>query len=442
MPLKVEFRNDKYLTNALFLIGVGLFLSSHILLMHHCSQKDFFSLFPLVSLAFLSYILLVKFSKSTIQKLTLLGIIVRCGMILFFPNLSDDIYRFYWDGLLLVQGVNPYGILPTEVLLLDLHGLDQTLFSKLNSQHYYTIYPPISQLYFGISALGGDLHNSVLILKSLFLLTELAGLYFIVKLLLRMDYDPKLSMIYFLNPLVIIEGIGNLHFEVLMVAFLAGALYFLFSRRYIFGGIFLAIGIGIKLLPLMILPYFVYNLKSQPKIRFFGVLVLCILLIFLPLLEIEVFQSLLKSIDLYFRKFEFNASMYYILRWLGKVFSGYNLIEYIGPILGILTISYNIYLAKKTNADINSFFKYAISVWFVYLILATTVHPWYIITLVFFSIFMEQKWAIVWSFLVFLTYINYSYPVYTENLWFIGLEYCLLILYMFYEKEDWLIRWK
>ena len=34
-------------------------------------------------------------------------------------------------------------------------------------------------------------------------------------------------------------------------------------------------------------------------------------------LSLEVLRNIWQSIDLYFHRFEFNASVYYLLRWLG-----------------------------------------------------------------------------------------------------------------------------
>jgi hypothetical protein len=144
--------------------------------------------------------------------------------------------------------------------------------------------------------------------------------------------------------------------------------------------------------------------------------------------------SFLSSVDLYFRKFEFNAGIYYILRYFGEQISGYNLISYIGPLLGLITLGYNLYHAKaKKTYEYKDFIHYALLVWTVYLLLATTVHPWYIIPILFFSIFTSFRYPLIWSYLVFISYVNYSYPEYYENLWWIALEYFLLFVYIIKE---------
>ena len=196
----------------------------------------------------------------------------------------------------------------------------------------------------------------------------------------------------------------------------------------------MAVSIGVKLLPLMILPYFWFRLKGKGKWLFFCSLIAILICIFLPVAGgIEV-TSFLSSVDLYFRKFEFNAGIYYLLRYVGQQISGYNLISYIGPLLGLITLGYNLYraMAKKT-CEYKDFIHYALLVWTVYLLLATTVHPWYVIPILFFGIFTSFRYPLLWSYLIFISYVNYSYPRYYENLWWISLEYFLLLVYIIME---------
>ena len=407
------------------------FVSSILIIMFGFSQSDFYAVFPFYTLAFVSYLFLVFYRSQQLYTLLAIGILVRLCLIFCFPNLSDDIYRFFWDGKLILAGYNPYGILPTEALNYNIDALSKDIFVQLNSPNYYTIYPPINQLYFALGAFADDIHGFSIIMKALVLLTELMGLFFIIKLLDIAALSRKYSLLYFINPLVIIEGIGNLHFEVAMIAFLAGALYFLFTKRFVLGSLFFGLSIGIKLLPLLLLPYFLFQLKGKERVLFFSLLAIFCLVIFMPMGSGIAFGTFLESVDLYFRKFEFNASIYYILRWFGYQFSGYNLIKYIGPILGLIVVFLNINKARKeANYSLASFMKYAIFGWTVYLLLSTTVHPWYVISLLFFTVFLNVRYTVLWSYLIFMTYVNYSGSEYSENYWFVFFEYFTLGLFI------------
>jgi len=412
------------------------FASSLLIIMFGFSQSDFYAVFPFYTLAFVSYLFLVFDRNYSLYTLLGLGVVVRLCLIFCFPNLSDDIYRFYWDGKLILAGYSPYGILPTDALNYNIGGLSKDIFDQLNSPNYYTIYPPINQVYFVLGAIADDIYGFSIIMKSLIFLTEIMGLFFIIKLLDISKLDRNYSIYYFLNPLVIIEGIGNLHFEVVMISFLAGSLYFLFTKRFVLGSLFFSLSIGIKLLPVMLLPYFLFQLKGKERVLFFSLLGTFCLVIFLPMASGIAFGTFLKSVDLYFRKFEFNASVYYILRWIGYQFSGYNLIKYIGPILGLVVVSLNMNKARtRTTFSLISFMKYALYGWSLYLLFSTTVHPWYVISLLFFTLFSNVRFTILWSYLIFMTYVNYSGLVYSENNWFVFFEYLILGLFILNEYK-------
>ena len=81
-----------------------------------------------------------------------------------------------------------------------------------------------------------------------------------------------------------------------------------------------------------------------------------------------------------------------------------------------------LFLDQKTSsiqAALNSSF-WAL---FFYLLLATTVHPWYIAAMMIWLVLANQKIVLYWAFFAGLTYINYQGAVFHENLWLVALEY-------------------
>ena len=333
-------------------------------------------------------------------------------------------------------GMNPYGYLPSDVLSEMSGSYWQELFSNMNSPDYYTIYPPVTQLIFYISTWAGDhVFWSSLIIKVCFLIAEIFTFYGLIRLLGSMNKNTSQAAIYFLNPLIIVEGMGNLHFEIIMISFLVWAIYYtLVEERLVVGALLFALSIASKLLPLMFLPYFLFKRSGKERFLFFTAGAFFLMVSFLPIILGLDFVNFGSSIDLYFQKFEFNASIYYLLRFVGQLWSGYNLIHYIGPLLGITSIVLILkkaYSSKKYN--LYHFLEFAFYSFTTYLLLATTVHPWYLAIPVMLSVFVRFRFAVVWSFLILFSYINYSYDSYFENLWFVGLEYLLVFGLIAYE---------
>jgi len=124
-----------------------------------------------------------------------------------------------------------------------------------------------------------------------------------------------------------------------------------------------------------------------------------------------------QSIDLYFQSFEFNGSMYYMLKELSYLIHGYKSpwVAWILPILVILVIlSMVVYLWRTKpylrNSKFNFllFSKYSSYCIGVYYLFSTSVHPWYVINLLVWSVFVPIRASIYWSLFVFVSYIAYS----------------------------------
>ena len=134
------------------------------------------------------------------------------------------------------------------------------------------------------------------------------------------------------------------------------------------------------------------------------------------------------SLDLYFRKFEFNASFYYVVRFIGYQTKGYNIIQTAGPALAQLTIVFILFYSLLIDPKKTSLPQSMMWILFWYILFSTTVHPWYIVPMVFFSMFTNYRYPIYWSFLIFFTYLGYSQQGYLEVQWVVFIEYTVVLL--------------
>lgn len=400
-------------------------------------QSAFKIIGPCFGIGFLAYFLILARKEHLTNWRFWLGIGILLRVLLLFgmPTLSDDIYRFIWDGRLWLVGEHPFAQLPQAYMEQNQQfpGIDQALFNQLNSPAYFTIYPPFAQGTFVVACalFFGNLFGATLILKLILLACEIGSLLLIPKILSVLKLPKHNVLIYALNPLVIVEIVGNLHYEGAMVFFFLAGMYALIKKKYTQSAIYYGLSILSKLLTILFLPFLWSRLGWRKSIPYYIGVLLLVLLCFLPLYNEAFINGFGSSIDLYFRKFEFNASIYYLLRWSGYQLFGYNIIQTIGPRLGLIavtTIALWGLFDKKT--DWTSFFQRALFGFCLYLFLATTIHPWYTILPIICCVFTNYRFPIIWSALATLTYINYSYPAYTENLWIVALEYAIVWIWL------------
>jgi hypothetical protein len=368
------------------------------------------------------------------------GIALRLVFLWDTPHLSQDFFRFIWDGHLLLNGYNPYLYLPDDLIksgtdFIPNASLLHASMGELSSGHY-TNYPPLNQLFFAASAfLGGKSVVLTMVWMRIFIISaDVLIFIFGLKLLRLLGKPDYLILLYFLNPFVIIELTGNLHWEGVMACLmLIGVFHFICYDR-IKSAFYIGLGILLKLLPLMILPLLIRSLKFKKMVVFFSILGVVVIAGFAPFISQALLENYGASVGLWFGTFEFNASVYYIIREIGFEFTGYNIIGTVGKILPVITlISILLFAAIRKNQFPEILLTSILFSFTIYLLLSTTVHPWYLTIPLLFSIFTKYRYMVVWSGLVFLSYSAYSNASYQENLWWVGLEYTLVVGFLVYE---------
>ncbi|HRD08665.1 MAG TPA: hypothetical protein PK037_13895, partial [Saprospiraceae bacterium] len=230
-------------------------------------------------------------------------------------------------------------------------------------------------------------------------------------------------------------GIGNLHAEPLMVAFLILAAVWFERKKMVGSALFFALAVSTKLLPLMFLPMlFFWKFKEQK--RWFVFIALFCLLLFVPFFITFASGGFFQSIDLYYRKFEFNAGLYYLLRFVGQWATGYNLIRWLGPGLALLALSTILYLSINVNKWLEKGYALAeVGLWILlaYLFSLTTLHPWYLILPLAVSLCTRYISIWIWSYLITWTYQSYQITAFAENYALIFLEYAVLTCILVWE---------
>lgn len=402
-------------------------------------REAFYTLWAFYSIAFIAYIWLVwKVPSIPLIHGLILAFAGRFVALWFEPLLSDDYYRFIWDGFILHQGINPVAYTPAE-LFNSFPGSESLseVYTQLNSRHYHSVYPPVSQLLFYISFAvnGWNIAGHVIFYKAVLLLADIVVIILLAGILKQLGKSVGLIMIYALNPLIIAEYAGNLHFDNIMLAGLLGAIYFI-RRNTLVSGVAMAFSISIKLVSMILMPFMPRDMYWKKLIHWS---ILSLLLTFTGFYFLfKTNPGWLESVALWFNSFEFNASFYYLAQWIYKILNGYENIRVVGPVMAFVALLllagiWHVYLRKKHI----HWSAAMVIVLMVYYFMSTTVHPWYIGPALALSVISGQFFPVVWTYLIFLSYSHYINGGFRENYWFIAAEYGLLFLWMIWEIICW-----
>lgn len=338
---------------------------------------------------------------------------------------SDDIYRYLFDAKVFLEGISPYKYTPEELLGLNQNNnlLLESLVTKMNSPNYYSVYPLLLQLFFSLGTiLGFVLGNSFIGVQVLLLGFDILNLFLIRKL--YPGRPNKSYWLYFGNPVVIFEGISQMHPEILLVT----GFLFIFVMR----------SIGFRMVSFFLLTQlkintFIFILgfrwKREILIRLFAITALS-----LVLWKVSVFSDLVSQgsagIGLFFHSFRFAGIIepffYFVLVPLQ--------VEYLSGVLSfaVLSILY-IFCLKKNILTVVPLPDRFFILYSLFLLFSPVIHPWYWIPWVLFVLGKEKMETLVVaiSFLAFL-----SYGLYVTND-FIYIHWVTSILVLgFYGKKQ------
>lgn len=420
-----------------------LFIVSLVLLQTHEDRSNFAPLLVYFSISFVVYLLLVR--QSTHQPFSVfitIAVVAHLTTLLSTPHLSIDYYRFLWDGEITWAGNNPFSYTPNELYqkgFAEGSTYRQELYDGIGemSQNNYSCYPPLHQLYFLMATYFSDsLVFNTTLLKLLILITELIGAVYLVKIMQLLHIAKNRIWLLLINPLFIVEATGNVHFEGVMISFLFMAFYYLLQKKTTIGSVFFAFAIQIKLIPLLLLPFFYRFLGIARSVQFYALTILLVVLLGTTQLNASNIQNFIESLRLYFQVFEFNAFVLHYYLQYGLAETGWNMTRIYGPQLSRIAIMIIATLALYGRIeDWKTLFQRMTIAFFFYLILSSTVHPWYILPILALSIFTNYSFPIWWTYVAFFSYLFYAYESNSakEVEWMMNIEYFTLFALFIYE---------
>ncbi len=345
-------------------VEISLALLATVYLSRDSTFPLYLALYLAMSLPWLaaSYIAVRETSSRGSDTALVLGVavILRVFFLLTDPVLSDDAFRYVWDGRVQHALGNPYLHAPDDPHLASLRDALPEIYAGINNKDIPTLYPPLMQLLFYAAT---AVSSSVLWMKALFTLFDIALIFALARLLTALGLSPLRALVYAWSPLPIVEVAGSGHNDVAAVFFLVAALW-AFERRRELGSIALVTASGLaKLAGFALLPFF----WSFVKPRAFWAIPLATALVILPYASAG--EPALQGLREYALRWRGNDSLFHVLFLLTGSLSSAKLVA--AAILAALTL---VLFWRKTPPLRASFWLLG-----AILLLTPTVHPWYLL---------------------------------------------------------------
>ena len=346
---------------------------------------------------FIIYLLIIKQKEifKNIKQIILFVVITSFIYMFMLPWTSSDI--FYYMGVGELDGVyhqNPYYMTMEDFYEQNKENIDDEILEK-GANNYWAnttvVYGPIAQLIFKICSTISfkNIDIALLVYKLVNICVHIGSCYLIYKITNR----KKFALIYGINPFILLEGIGNVHNDIIIVFFVLLTLYFLIKKKNIYLSIlFLAIATGIKYFTILLLPVIIlYHFRNEKKLgkRFLRCIQYGIIFLVIFLLEyIMYFKDLNVLFAMMAQTERYAKSIYSVI-----IQKSPDYLVYIRASICMLFILYYLkmfidILTEKNIKIYKIMKKYNISI-ILFLLILTNFQQWYLIWL--FATMMWQK---------------------------------------------------
>jgi len=341
--------------------------------------------------------------------LLLAGALLRVTLILRAPDLSDDMFRYLWDGRVAAAGISPYARAPRDPALAD---LAPDLEPKVAHRDILTVYPPVAQAAFRV--FGGPV-----LWKAFAAAADLS----VVALLWSAGGTGAgfAAALYAFHPLPVTEAAGEGHLDSLGVALLLASVAHLSRSRRTFAGVAFAVSVLTKYVSLAAaIPLF-----RRGRWKFVAAAALSAAALWIA--ATKGGASPAGGMRDYAERWEFNSPVYmgaFALmestelprkakdaflslkeqwrhpQWTQKVFPYFYPAFFARALLGLLLAAALIVIGRRTGELWLSVFASLAAL----LLLSPTLHPWYLLWVLPFAALRREPAFLYLSFVVPVSY--------------------------------------
>ncbi len=397
--------------------------------------------------------------RATFALILGVALLLRLAALAAPVSLSDDVWRYLWDGeLTLHADHNPYAAVPSDLVaggFLDDGPGDPDLFAQMNSPHTHTVYPPLAMGSFAAALVladhvGGSAQRW---LRLIFLLFDVAAVAGLLWLLHRLERPALWAVLYAWHPLAVWETAAGGHTEALGMVFLALTLGLLLRGRVVVAGLTLAMAGLAKWTFLACAPVLGFFALRALGLRRALTLAITSLAAFLISYTPFAFDGLLhnhrEALDLYSHTFSFNAPLFYALRWLLGYQEGVTepVTHITSPVLNTATIVVILGLAFWQNGTPRRLLLGVALSFAAYLLFAPVFHPWYALPLLFTGALLKSPTIATVGMVIAVSYLYYHPGLSAAaRPGLMASQTALVALALLYETRrhwaQWLLRWR
>jgi hypothetical protein len=321
---------------------------------------------------------------------------------------SDDIYRYLWEGKLQLNGINPYSHPPESS---SLEHLRDGFFSDINHKHLSTIYPPLTLMVFAIT---DYVSHTITSMKSVFLIFDVLSIFILLRFLRVMGKDSHNVLTYAWSPLILISFAARGHCDSLQIFLVILALYLYALRKNLRTAVSIGLAAMSKFIFIIIAPFLI----TGKKLRYVIVLFSVIAVLYLPYMSAG--KGLFSTLLHFGTQYHFNDSAHFLIFCLCI---GSPLASKIVTALifgAVLLYLYKKHLNLLTTDDVemnNSVLNSAFVAIGTFLILAPTLHPWYLTWIVPFLCFNKNRaWLVLTG--TVICYYFMSHELFSKMIWY------------------------
>ena len=297
-------------------------------------------------------------------------------------GLDDDVHRYVWDGRVQRLGYNPYILVPSDPAVATLHTSETR---TLNNPEVPSPYPPGAQLFFRMVT---AIHESAFALKVAFVVCDLAVVFVLLDILRRTGQGEHWVLAYAWHPLLATEVAGSGHVDIVGMLLLLVSAAALLRRWRVVTAITFALAIGVKLLPIVLLPLYWKRVRVRD-----GVLAVVVLgVLYVPFLNHG--RIPFGSLGTYVQRFRFNDPVFATLE---RVMAP-QVIAALALLIGLFTA---IWMRRKYAEPSSNAFAWPMAA---SLFCAPVAYPWYMLWLLPFLRSIATLPILIWTISIIPTY--------------------------------------